>query len=145
MKRKSLIVGWVACMAAIGCGDSRGESEQAPPSPAQGIVTYKGDPVSKAAVTFISLDGKTLASGMTDGVGSFVLTTYDQNDGVPPGKYKVVVAVDTVEEIEPGVLAPEPEGGFKSPIPLKYADSNTTDILVEVKEGSPNDFKIELK
>jgi hypothetical protein len=43
------------------------------------------------------------------------------------------------------VLEPEPEGGWKSPIPAKYANPATTDILVEVTEGGSNDFQIVLK
>jgi hypothetical protein len=63
----------------------------------------------------------------------------------PPGKYRVTVAVSLTKEIEPGVLEPEPEGGWKSPIPAKYANPATTDILVEVTEGGSNDFQIVLK
>ena len=106
---------------------------------------YRDKPVANAAVTFLSLDGKVRASGTTDGVGSFTLSTYGQQDGAPPGKYKVLVAVSTVKEIEPGVLEPEPEGGFKSPIPVKYANPQTTDLLVEVTEKGSNEFTIDLK
>ena len=130
---------------SIGCSKNKDGREVLPTSTARGIVTYKGKPVGDASVGFVSLDGKVRAHGKTDGVGSFVLSTYGQDDGAPPGKYKVTVAVSGVKEIEPGVLAPEPEGGFKSPIPIKYANPNTTDILVEVTEGGKNDFTIELK
>lgn len=151
-----LVFGPIALLSlclSLGCGGSGGGSgantplEQKKTVPARGIVTYKGKPLNNAAVTFMPLeDGKTVpARGSTDGVGSFILSCYGQNDGAPPGKYKVLVSVSFTQEIEPGVLAPEPEGGFKSPIPTKYANPKTTDILVEVKEGDPNDFKIELK
>ena len=137
---------FVALLAlSAGCSKDKNEREQLPTSPARGIVTHKGKPLGDATVGFISLDNKTRAHGRTDGVGSFVLSTYGQQDGVPPGRYKVTVAVSMVKEIEPGVLAPEPEGGFKSPIPLKYANPATTDILVEVTDGGKNDFTIELK
>jgi hypothetical protein len=138
--------------ALVGCGGGGGGGnhtplEQKKTVPARGIVTYKGKPLDNASVTFMPLEeGKTIsARGSTDGVGSFVLSTYGKDDGAPVGKYKVLVSVSFTVEVEPGVLAPEPEGGFKSPIPLKYANPKTTDILMEVKEGDPNDFKIELK
>lgn len=136
---------FVGLVVTAGCGDKAKEQEKLPTSPARGIVRHKGGPVSNASVNFISLDGKVRAHGTTDGVGSFVLSTYGHQDGAPPGRYKVTVAVNTVKEIEPGVLEPEPPGGFKSLIPTKYASPNTTDILVEVTEGGKNDFTIELK
>jgi hypothetical protein len=132
-------------LVALGCGGKGTQPEKLPTSPARGIVTYQGKPVANAGVSFVSLDNKIRGAGKTDGVGSFVISTYGQEDGAPPGKYRVTVAVSTVKEIEPGVLEPEPEGGFKSPIPTKYPNPATTDILVEVKEGGKNDFTIELK
>lgn len=131
---------------ALGCSKTDpNQQEKKPTSPARGIVTYKGKPLGNATVGFISLDNKVRASGKTDGVGSFMLSTYGNEDGVPPGRYKVTVAVSGTVELEPGVLAPEPPGGFKSPIPTKYASPNTTDILVEVTEGGKNDFTIKLE
>lgn len=131
---------------AVGCGGKKpGEVEKFPTQPARGFVKYKNAPVKDASVSFQSLDGKVSASGVTDGVGSFTLSTYGQGDGLPAGKYRVVVAANTAKEIEPGVLAPEPEGGFKSPIPVKYADPSTTDILVEVKPGDAGEILIDLK
>ena len=133
-------------LAILGCGEKTEMGmEKRATQPANGIVTYKGSPLRDASVSFISLDGKIRSHGQTDGVASFILSTYGQQDGVPPGKYKVIVAVNLAKEIEPGVLADEPPGGFKSPIPMKYANPSTTDILVEVKESGKNEFVIELK
>ena len=135
----------VAALAlVVGCGKGTVEPEKLAVSPARGIVTYKGQPLGDATVGFISLDNKIRAHGKTDGVGSFVLSTYGTNDGIPPGKYRVTVAVSGTKEIEPGVLAPEPEGGFKSPIPTKYANPATTTILEEVKADGKNEFLIKL-
>jgi hypothetical protein len=141
----------VVALVAVGCGESGGGNatpklEVKPTVAARGVVKFKGQPLKDASVTFLPLDGKTVAArGKTDGVGSFVLTTYAKEDGAPVGKYKVLVAVSTVKEVEPGVLDAEPEGGFKSPIPAMYSDPSKTDILMEVKAGDKNDFTIELK
>jgi hypothetical protein len=144
MLRTLSAVALVALLSACSKTDPN-QQEKKPTSPARGIVTYKGKPVGNATVGFTALDNKVRAGGKTDGVGSFVMSTYGTDDGVPPGRYKVTVAVSGTKEIEPGVLAPEPEGGFKSPIPIKYANPTTTDILVEVTEGGKNDFTIKLE
>jgi hypothetical protein len=136
----------IACAtSSLGCFKDHSAIEKLPTTQASGIVTYQSKPVADASVGFVSIDNKVRGGGRTDGVGSFVLSTYGDKDGIPPGKYKVTVAVSLAKEIEPGVLEPEPEGGWKSPIPIKYANPATTDILVEVKEGTKNEFNIVLK
>ena len=134
-----------ALLTLIGCGGGGGPSfEKQKTVAVSGIITHKGKPLGKASITFHSVDGKISARGESDAAGTFRLSTYGTDDGVPPGNYKVTVAVNNVKEIEPGVLAPEPEGGFKSSIPLKYSNPETTDIIQEVKaEGGS--IKIDLK
>lgn len=147
MRFGSRFVAAVALAGVLtGCGGKGPANvEKQQTQPARGFVKYKGAPLKDAAVTFHALDGKVSGNGKSDGVGSFTVSTYGQNDGLPAGKYKVTVAVSTVKEIEPGVLAPEPEGGFKSLIPTKYANPNTTDVLVEVKAGDNSEILIDLK
>jgi hypothetical protein len=143
--RGSLLAVSVAVVAGCGGGDEGPQIEKQPTVPVTGILTYRGKPVGDASVTFFSLDGKVAPYGKTDAAGTFNLSTYGSQDGAPPGKYKVTAAVSGVKEIEPGVLDDEPKGGFKSPIPVKYSNSQTTDILVEVKETGKNEIVIDLK
>ncbi len=142
-----LLVGLGGPLAA-GCGSAGAPShknlEKSATAPVTGIIKFQGKAVGKAAVSFQSASGTVSPRGVTDASGMFSLSTYGTNDGAPVGIYRVVVAVSGVEEISPGVLAPEPAGGFKSPIPTKYANPTTTDISVEVKEG-PNNLTIDLK
>ena len=92
-----------------------------------------------------SADGVILARGRTDTAGAFgALSTYGTGDGVPPGRYRVMVAVSGTQEIEPGVLAPEPPGGFVSPIPRKYTSLDTTDLEVEIAAGGEADLVIDV-
>ncbi len=135
------------CAVSLGCGkgDKAENMPKQPTVPVSGILTYQGKAVGSASITFFSLDGKISARGSSDAAGIFTLSTYGSNDGAPPGKYKVVAAVSGVKEISPGVLAPEPEGGFKSPIPTKYASVSTTDVIVDVKETGKNELTIDLK
>jgi hypothetical protein len=138
---------FIAVVFLVGCG--KGPSDvgmpKQPTVPVSGILTYRGKAVGNASVTLFSLDGKIASRGRTDAAGIFNLSTYADKDGTPPGKYKVVAAVSGTKEIEPGVLAPEPEGGFKSVIPAKYANAATTDVIVDVKEQGKNELAIDLK
>lgn len=145
---KTLVPGTVLALTvlgAAGCGNaSDGPPEQAT-VPVSGVLTYRGKPVPNATVTFLAVDGTVSSFGTTDAAGVFTLSTYGNQDGAPPGKYKVTAAAGGPKEIEPGVLEPEPPGGFKSPIPTQYADPATTTVVVEVKEGEKNQFTIDLE
>jgi hypothetical protein len=142
------VVWFLAVVLVAGCGSSNPTQVQMPVEktvPVTGVIKYQGKPVADGVVRFQSLDGKIIAQGKTDAAGIFSLSTYGNNDGCPPGTYKVMVAVSGVTEVEPGVLAPEPPGGFKSPIPTKYANFATTDITQQVKAEGKNELLIELK
>jgi hypothetical protein len=149
MTAKGLLPGvlfGLAALALVGCGENTQKGpEKQKTVPVTGILKYKGKPVPNASVGFHSLDGKVASHGRTDAAGTFVLTTYEPQDGAPPGRYKVTAAAGGAKEIEPGVLEDEPPGGFKSPIPTKYANPNNTDIVVEVNETGKNDLTIDLK
>jgi hypothetical protein len=113
--------------------------------PVSGVLTYKGKPVPNASVVFQSLDGKVSSWGTTDAAGTFTLSTYATQDGAPPGKYKVTVSAGAPKEVEPGVLPDEPPGGFKSPVPGKYSNPATTDVVMDVSESGKNQLTIDLK
>ena len=136
---------FLAVAVLLGCNSSGTRIEKQATVPVTGIVKYKGSPVANASVIFQALDGKVSSHGTTDAAGTFTLSTYGNQDGAPVGRYKVTVAANTAKESEPGVLADEPPGGFKSPVPMKYSNPTTTDIVVEVKAEGKNDFTIELK
>lgn len=148
MSRTPLFAALALCViaAALGCeGATHKGLEKQTTVSATGVLRYKGKAVADAYVVFQSIDGKVVAHGSTDAAGSFRLSTYGPEDGAPPGRYKVTAAAGAPKETEPGVLPPEPPGGFKSPIPTKYANPTTTDIIVEVKDQGKNDFTIDLK
>jgi hypothetical protein len=57
-----------------------------------GVVTLDGKPLSAATITFNPVAGAGRpASGLSDAVGNFQLTTSRPNDGAAPGQYKVTV------------------------------------------------------
>jgi hypothetical protein len=125
----------------------------------KGTVTYNGQPVAGATVSYMMEDVPRGASGVTDDDGNFKLTTYDTNDGAFIGTHKVTVTKGTAgvlgkefEELLPEDLEKltndgrldEVSGKKKGEIPLKYADVKTTPLQSTVEAGS-NEKTIELE
>jgi len=112
-----------------------------PTHPVRGTVLFEGAPVAGAKVLFhwIGKDGKQkneAGDALTDADGTFVLSTYEANDGAPAGQYVV-----TVVQQEPrfgGNGAPGP-----NLVPAKYASPETSDLSIQVKNG-PNELVLEL-
>ena len=104
-----------------------------------GIVTYKGQPVEGAEVTFTPETGNP-ALGITGADGRFEPTTYDAGDGAVPGKHKITIKVFPREAL-PGM---EAETAGVS-VPAKYGDLTTTPLSEEVKAGEQNEFTFDLE
>ena len=79
------------------------------------------------------------ASGELGPNGRFTLMTYKQNDGAVIGHHIV-----TIQVFPEGALPGREFESGKYPIPERYQDPTTSDLVVEVKEGS-NNFELVLK
>ena len=147
-------------MIAAGCGDDSGLD---PRYSVSGYVTYKGEPVKKATISFVSTkpDGRPATGSVVDGY--YTLTTLNPGDGAIPGTYKVTV---DDRELDQGKLRDEADAlgkkkgitynqipqelqiaankKVKGSLPGKYQIPSTTDVEKEVKEQS-NKIDIELK
>lgn len=145
----------IAVLATCVAGCSRGASGGPKVLPAKGKVTYKNLPVEGATVSFLG-DGKSApAIALTDAAGEFILTTTRSGDGAVPGKHKVTVTKIvgppaakpkgpmTMEEAAKAAKEPPPAKPL-SMLPDRYAGPDSSGLSYEVKEGQPNDFKIEL-
>jgi hypothetical protein len=112
--------------ATVGCG-SGGEN---PVAETRGTVTYQGQPVPNAMVSFTpqAVPGKEnsgkSASGQTNAAGEFVLSTYEREDGAIVGKHAVLVSASDPQQPLPGKTPPN--------------------LVLEVEPGS-NNFEIELQ
>lgn len=148
MQKSTLYVG-VACLSAVlslGCGDSGPAGpEQLATVPASGTVTYRGTAIPDAEVSFQRMDGKAVSVGKTGADGKFTLLTYGDKPGAPAGEYRVTVSVSAVREISPGVLAPEPPGGFQSPIPVQYGNPTQSGLQVMIPETGNENIVLDLK
>ena len=125
------VSGWLASVAVVAAGCSPKTY------PVQGKLTWAdGSPAAELAgaqVVFESAALKVGARGDVKADGGFLLSTYQTDDGVPPGDYQVAVLEHR----------PSPEGKFLSP-PLmdpKFSSFATSGLTATVKSG-PNPVTI---
>jgi hypothetical protein len=139
------LLNWLGCAASVallsGCTGGGSVSGTVPVS---GKVTYKGQPVAGATVTFSGeTEAMRTAVGQTGPDGTYTLRTLD-SEGAMPGKYSVVVSkleqsagaagpVSMDEAAAPGYKPPAPP---KELMPPQYANPAQTPLKFEVKSGS---------
>jgi len=155
----------VALVAVLGslCFSGCSNDGLATRYPVNGTVTYKGQPVKKATISFVpTAEGGRGASGeVTD--GKYTLMTQSPGDGAFPGQYKVLIdskEADMAKVDEgsrklaekAGVVATQPDPALiakfrktaKSSIPEKYSSATGTTLTAEVKPQSNTlDFPLE--
>jgi len=143
--RLSLLVA-VGMLLAPGCGGDGPEM-----FPVRGVVTYKGEPLSRGIVTYLpegSGAGRP-ANGPIQADGTFVMTTQSRDDGVMRGAYHIIIhsyvedpnRPQTREEIEAqGSRTPK----MRSVVPEKYAGPETSPLKDTVDEKHSGFMKIEL-
>ncbi|GDY08705.1 hypothetical protein LBMAG52_21910 [Planctomycetia bacterium] len=139
----------LASLVLVGCGGSEPVGKREPVYPVSGTVTYKGQPVADADVTFLCQEKNMSSFARTDAKGKFKLTSYASFDGAPSGKQTITVsklasAKSTTKEVDlndptydplklvEDAKAPPP----KNSIPEKYADAKTTDLFATVTADS---------
>lgn len=136
-----------------GCGSSAPPPKGPAVYKAGGTVTFKGQPVEGATVTFLSTDGKLGAYATTDAAGKFALTTHSAGDGAPAGDY--MVAVTKMEAPKGGQGSGSPEtGDYRPPaenqpppknlLPVKYASPSPMGLKATIKPEGPNDIPLDL-
>lgn len=123
-----------------GCSSSN--VELLPTYQVSGKVTHEAKPLSNAIVTFHP-DAKGLVEGnpsaITDNEGRYELSTFEQGDGAPQGKYKVTIYWP--ESVPPGGL----KGGADFPPDKfngKYGESKSD--LIATISGDTTDMNFEL-
>lgn len=153
--------------ASFGCGQSA-DPDRPETFPITGTVMYNGAPIEGASVSFVPMgegtggEGKG-AAGFTNASGQYTLTTFKAGDGAVPGQYRVKITkltqppapaaapatpsgsgVEVEAGYEPGA-EDAPEAAPTNLLPAKYADPNTSGLMVEVKAGEnpPQDFTLE--
>ncbi|MCS7045339.1 MAG: metallophosphoesterase [Gemmataceae bacterium] len=108
--------------------------DRKPVYPVRGKVTLDGAAVAGALVAFYSpsADGKSfsrVADALTNGDGTFALSSYTAFDGAPKGKYAVTVV------LRQPFFEPSGKPGANR-LPAVYADPKTSPLAFEVTAGN---------
>jgi hypothetical protein len=120
-----------------------------------GMVTYKGQPLSKGGITFEPAGKGRFATGDIEN-GSYSLTTSTPGDGALPGDYKIVIVAS---DVDIAAMAKKTGGQLhqgdeahvkaikeaKSLVPQKYNRSETSGLKASVTAGGTNKFDFDLK
>lgn len=128
---------------------------------AGGVVEYRGQPLSRATITFVGRDdasGKEFSAvGLTDDRGRFRLQTFRPADGAVAGSHRVKIEKQSLgggsaaavkpptnrEEYE-AELAAQAKMRVGSEIPPRYGSFDTSGLTAEVTEKGPNEFAFKL-
>ena len=147
-------LGVAATVVILGCGDDSGLARRYPVS---GTVKYKGEPVKVGQISFEPANPPIPQGRHAEGHienGSYSLTTANEGHGALPGDYNVLIFssdldVSTLIPKQGGPLHQgEPEHtkaikAAKSPIPTKYAKSESSGLKAKV-EAKSNQFNFDL-
>ena len=139
--RRTAVV-MAAALMLMGAGCSRGDKNRLAVHPVQGAIQFRGQPIEGA---FVTLHPKNETEGLPTPRatvakdGSFVVTTYDGNDGAPEGDYVV-----TVQWYRPVRQGNDLVGG-PNVLPAKYASAQTSDVRIRVAAGENHLHPIQLR
>jgi hypothetical protein len=122
----------VALLVVIsGCGHSEF-------APLTGRVTLDGNPLPTAVITFIS-DGGTSGYANVDSSGRYIAKS-GSDEGLKPGKYKIIVVAN-----KPEVITDRKEAKIPQPItPPRYADPTKSGFEYNLTEAGGT-YDLELK
>jgi len=130
-------------LVAVAAGCSRGAAIKT--VPVSGKVTYKGQPVEGATVSFIPDGDGRPAIAMSSVGGAYRLMTLDV-PGAMPGSYTVTVRKSDIplESTKPVTMEEavkmntRPPPAPKELLPTKYADASKSPLKLDVKPGQNN-------
>ena len=141
--RVGCAVALLSMLAGCGGGGSKAPENRVSVS---GTITLDGMPLTFAAVSFLPETPKsgTGGFGATDESGKYTLKWHGTDEGVPPGKYKVVISRMSQKDGSPipaGQSAAD-VGAVES-LPLRYSDPTASELTGEVTTADkPIDFML---
>lgn len=159
---RQIVSTWLllAGLPLMGCSDGgTGSSAKVPVFKAKGKVTYLGNPLVDASVSFSPQGKQPAAVGRTNEDGEFSLMTYRAGDGAAAGDFKVMVTVTDSEAAssteaahgtEPGKDYSVSHSGQKGKrsgnvLPAIFSDPEKTPLSAKVESSGKNEFTFDLK
>ncbi|TWU45681.1 hypothetical protein Q31b_08570 [Novipirellula aureliae] len=131
---KSFVLIWLAILSSFCLGCS-GASSDKTLVPVSGVVHVDDEPASGVTVTVHPLSGSgAVSSATTLDDGSFQISTYELNDGVPPGVYKATFAWGQFDLMSRTQVGDRLDG--------RYASADDSTIEWTIDGGSPVDVGI---
>lgn len=160
--RTSGVLALFGLVILAGCGGEAGfgAKGRVKTVPVTGKVSFMGNPLAGAMVSFSPKGAQPAAGGMTDDSGRFKLTTYRAGDGAAEGDFTVLVAMTEAPAADANANAdhgtdptksygtshsagkPKSGGGV---LPPKFSDPDKSGLSATVKAGGKNDFAFDLK
>jgi hypothetical protein len=141
-----LRLGLLALCAAVTCGCGGHLDDRPETFLVSGNVTYEGEPCADATISFHPQGEQRSAYGRTDSSGNYLLTTVREHDGAMAGEYRVSVSKvinENAEVASTDIAAPQKPPQYKSLLPEKYGNPETSDLTASVEEGK-NQFDFTL-
>jgi len=138
--------------ALSGCGGE--DLERVDTVPAGGTVLFKGCPLPDALVVLEPVEPQTSAdgtaapypSGTTDASGKYRLRTYGpDDDGAPPGRYRVKVSTAPTSGADTGILRKRPKSETADPLRGRYLDPGASGLTATVGDGPTELPTLDLK
>jgi hypothetical protein len=137
------LLGGSLLLVMRGCGSSATQSDRLPVYPATGRVEYSGGPVGGAFVVFhprgASEKGAPHPHGQVKSDGSYLLTSYESDDGAPAGDYDVTVELRRLVN-HGGDISAGP-----NVLPPKYGRPDSSPVKVRIAEGTNELPAIQIK
>jgi hypothetical protein len=141
-------LGLLLLFSLAGCGGDSSGKNRPKTVTADGVLTYKGNPVAGATIVCSPEDGKHAAAAVTDSSGRFRLSAFPPKPGAVPGTYKVsisAVEVAPIPQLPDGVHAedvklPPP----KYLVPQKYGNIATSGLQALIPPEGRTDLDFDL-
>jgi hypothetical protein len=126
----------VAALVLVGCGRKTVHVERHEVFPVEGSVIWKGKPLAEARIEFFPngwklkpFSGAPIAKTGPD--GRFRVSSYNDGDGAPAGKYILTVVCQ-----DPEAKKQKKMFSTANILPKQYADPKTSGLEVEIGEGA---------
>ena len=131
LRHCAVLGGWFILFG--GCGES---NNRVAVYPVRGKVIYRGEPAAGAKVVLYAVEPRDSNTPIPEGEvqedGAFRLTSYEEGDGAPAGRYKATVVWN--EPIPPGMHAES--FSPRDRLGGRYSDPNRSGLTATVTEGN---------